>query len=154
MGLSPFAAVLGWGRIMSQGGLPAWLTHDNNSVTVLHKRQDLLPKQQVPTGVLRDMCSRPLPQHFLILHSIKKLLMSNSMDIPIELRNLYFSFKHKNKIHWILWWMIFKSQPLLTAKVPGFPRKNAKLQQLLQRWQQCCSWSFRGQDFKDWVGQI
>lgn len=59
-GLSPLVAVLGWGRIMSQGGLPAWLTHNNNSVTVLHKRQNLLPKQQVPTGVLRDMYSKPL----------------------------------------------------------------------------------------------
>lgn len=88
------------------------------------------------------------PQHFLILHSIKKLLMSNSMDNP-ELRNWYFSIKHKNNIiHWFLRWMTFKSQPLLTAKVPRFPRKNAKLQQLLQRWQQCCSWSFRGQQFQ------
>lgn len=88
------------------------------------------------------------PQHFLILHSIKKLLMSNSMDNP-ELGNWYFSIKHKNNIiHWFLRWMTFKSQPLLTAKVPRFPRKNAKLQQLLQRWQQCCSWSFRGQQFQ------
>lgn len=88
------------------------------------------------------------PQHFLILHSIKKLLMSNSMDNP-ELRNWYFSIKHKNNIiHWFLRWMTFKSQPLLTAKAPRFPRKNAKLQQLLQRWQQCCSWSFRGRQFQ------